>query len=78
MALIKDPKNEPIFHEIGVDVVKTRQGQGLAPVVVAAAAQAILEADGAPFYACEATNIRSQRTALSCGFIPVASDAFVS
>ena len=64
--------------EIGVDVVPGRRGEGLAPIVVAAAARAILDAGEVPFYACEATNIRSQRTALACGFLPVASDAFVS
>lgn len=64
--------------EIGVDVVPARQGEGLAALVVTASARAILDAGAAPLYACEATNIRSQRSALSCGFIPVASDVFVS
>jgi RimJ/RimL family protein N-acetyltransferase len=66
------------LHEIGVDVVPASQGRGLAPIVVTAAAHAILELDAAPMYACAATNTRSQRTAIASGFLPVASDAFVS
>lgn len=66
------------LHEIGVDVVPAAQGRGLAPIVVAAAAHAILEAGETPLYACAATNIRSQRTALAAGFVPVGADAFVS
>jgi RimJ/RimL family protein N-acetyltransferase len=66
------------LHEIGVDVVPAAQGRGLAPIVVAAAARAVLEEGGAPLYACAATNIRSQRTALAAGFVPIGADAFVS
>ena len=64
--------------EIGVDVVSSAQGRGLAPIVVAAAARAALEEGGTPLYACAATNIRSQRTALASGFLPIGADAFVS
>jgi hypothetical protein len=66
------------LYEIGVDVLHGYRGKGLAPIVVRAAAAAILARDQAPFYGCAATNIRSQRTALASGFLPVCSDAAVT
>ena len=63
--------------EIGVDVVPAAQGRGLAPIVVQAAALAVIEAGEVPLYACAATNTRSQRRALASGFFPVGSDAAV-
>jgi len=83
-----DERGEPVavggltetlgLPEIGVDVVPSARGRGLAPIVVAAAARAALEDGRAPLYACAATNVRSQRTALATGFVPVGADAFVS
>jgi RimJ/RimL family protein N-acetyltransferase len=83
-----DPAGEPAaiagvfrtygLHEIGVDVLRSHRGRGLANVVVAAAARAILEDGATPLHGCDASNIRSQRTALACGFIPVASDATIA
>lgn len=66
------------LHEIGVDVIRSRRGQGLGHVVVAAAARAALERGGTPMYGCSVSNIRSQRTALGCGFVPAWSDSSVS
>ncbi len=66
------------LHEIGVDVVRARRGEGLGRLVVAAAARAALERGEVPIYGCAATNIRSQRTALASGFVPVMSDASAS
>ncbi len=63
--------------EVGVDVVREYRGRRLGPLVVAAVTREIVAAGDTPFYGCAATNIRSQHTALACGFIPVASDAFV-
>jgi RimJ/RimL family protein N-acetyltransferase len=63
--------------EIGVDVLQTHQGRGLAPVVVSAAARQILADGRIPLYGCAADNIRSQRTALASGFLPVYADAAV-
>jgi hypothetical protein len=37
----------------------------------------ILSRAETPFYGCAATNIRSQRTALASGFMPVYSDGAV-
>lgn len=83
-----DEQDEPVavggvfstfgLHEIGVDVIRSRRGQGLGQVVVAAAARAALERGGTPMYGCSVSNIRSQRTALGCGFVPAWSDSSVS
>lgn len=63
--------------EIGVDVVRGQRGRRLATLVVSALAREIMRRDGVPFYGCGATNIRSQRTAESCGFRIVCADAIV-
>ena len=63
--------------EIGVDVVREARGQGLGPVVVRSLARRILESDNIPTYNCAAANIRSQRTALASGFVPVISSGGV-
>lgn len=63
--------------EIGVDVARDFRGEGLANVVVAAMATRILELGALPTYYCAPTNIRSQRTALACGFLPAFSQARV-
>ena len=57
--------------EIGVDVRRDARGIGLAKLVVTAATHRILETGRTPFYSCGATNVRSHRNALSCGFLPV-------
>ena len=61
--------------EIGVDVLPSHQGRGLAPIVVSATAHAIVDAGETPYYGCTVTNIRSQRTALASGFLPACSVA---
>ncbi len=63
--------------EIGVDVAREGRGQGLGPVVVRSLARRILESDNIPTYNCAAANIRSQRTALASGFVPVISSGGV-
>jgi hypothetical protein len=63
--------------EIGVDVMREHRGRRLATLVVSTLAREIIRDDKVPFYACSPTNIRSQRTAASCGFRIVCSDAFV-
>ncbi len=65
------------LYEIGIDVLRSQRGRGLAPVVVRAATAEIVRRGEVPFYACAATNIRSQRTALASGFLPVCSDAAI-
>lgn len=65
------------LFEIGIDVLREHRGRGLARIAVSAAAAEVLRRGETPYYACAATNIRSQRTAAACGFIPVLSDAWV-
>lgn len=65
------------MYEIGVDVAPAHRGKGLAPIVVRALAREILDRGETPLYVCAPTNIRSQRTALASGFLPVGSDASV-
>ena len=82
-SVVFDDSDEPVavagaydtagLLEIGVDVKKTHRARGLASVVVSAATRAIVDQGKAPFYACEVTNVRSQRTALSSGFLPTLS-----
>ncbi|HMO54721.1 MAG TPA: GNAT family N-acetyltransferase, partial [Tepidiformaceae bacterium] len=66
------------FLEIGVDVARAYRGQGLGEAVVKAQAWAIHQEGFVPTYYCAPTNIRSHRTALTCGFVPVSSHAGVS
>jgi RimJ/RimL family protein N-acetyltransferase len=66
------------MEEVGIDVVPGMQGSGLGRAAVAAATRAILDRGQVPFYGCAPNNIRSQRTALSTGFLPVCSDGTVA
>lgn len=64
--------------EIGVDVVRAQRGSGFGRFVVSAIAREIMKRDAVPFYRCPPTNIRSHRTAESCGFRIVCTHTFVS
>lgn len=66
------------LREIGVDVARDFRGQGLANAVVRAMAGRILDRGAMPTYYCAPTNIRSQRTALACGFLPAFSQSRVT
>ncbi len=66
------------MSEIGIDVTRDQRGAGLAGIAVRAAVREILSRGETPLYGCAATNIRSHRTALTSGFVPVYSDAAVS
>lgn len=65
------------MHEIGVDVARDHRGKGFGTLVVQALTREILDRGETPLYGCAADNIRSQRTALASGFLPVYSDAAV-
>ena len=67
----------PGVWEIGVDVSRDARASGLGKAVVLAATRDIIESGAVPFYSCGAANIRSQRTAVSCGFVPASSWAGV-
>ena len=57
--------------EIGVDVHRDHRGKGLGAAVVATLSRTI-HADGlTATYFCAASNVRSHRNALACGFVPV-------
>ncbi len=83
-----DRANEPVavagafdsfgMLEIGVDTARVHRGRGLGRVVVSAMAREIVRRGDVPLYACASTNIRSHRTAESCGFALVAADTFLS
>ncbi len=64
--------------EVGVDVVRARRGSGFGRLVVSAIAREIMKRGAVPFYRCPPTNIRSHRTAESCGFRIVCTYSFVS
>ena len=64
--------------EIGVDVAREYRGRGLGEVVVTNLARSIADEDAFPTYYCAATNVRSHRTALASGFVPVASSVQAS
>jgi GNAT superfamily N-acetyltransferase len=66
------------LHEIGVDVTERHRGRGLGRFVVSAAVEEIQRRGEVPFYGCSPTNIVSQRTALSAGFLPVLSSASIT
>ncbi len=64
-------------NEIGVEVRRESRGLGLAKAVVAAATAHALARDAVPSYSCPPTNIRSQRNALACGFLPLYATGIV-
>lgn len=66
------------FREIGVDVQRGQRSGGLGRAVVALAARSIVDEGLVPTYYCAPTNVRSHRTAISCGFLPAVSMACVS
>jgi GNAT superfamily N-acetyltransferase len=66
------------MSEIGVDVLRQYRGLGVGRLVVSAMAREIIRRGDVPFYTCAPTNIRSHRTAESCGFRPVCAEAFLS
>lgn len=63
--------------EIGVDVARDYRGRGLGAAVVRAMATEIDREGAVSTYYCAPTNVRSHRTALACGFVPVVSGARV-
>ncbi len=59
--------------EIGVDVARAYRGKGYGEAVVRAQAAEIASRGFMPTYYCSPTNVRSHRTALTCGFLPIGS-----
>lgn len=59
-------------YELGIDVDPQLRQRGVAKYLIVAATAWILAQGKVPVYSCGATNVRSQRVALSCGFVPIA------
>lgn len=57
--------------EIGVDVHHDHRGKGLGLAIVSTLSRVIHERGLTATYFCAASNVRSHRTALACGFVPV-------
>ena len=57
--------------EIGVDVHRDHRGKGLGAGVVSTLSRVIHAQGLTATYFCAASNVRSHRTALACGFLPV-------
>jgi hypothetical protein len=86
--VLYDPEGEPAavagafdthgMLEVGVDVVRGRRGSGLGRLVVSKLTREIMSERQVPFYGCAPANIRSHRTAESCGYRVVCADCFIS
>ena len=61
----------PDLLEIGVDVTREQRGKGLGLAVVSTMSRMIHAQGLSATYYCAAANVRSHRTALACGFVPV-------
>lgn len=69
--------DHPDLWQIGVDVVASHRGAGLGAALVSACARGVLDADRVPYYSTHLSNLRSQSTALRCGFVPAWTEAYV-
>lgn len=56
--------------QIGVDVLASHRGRGVATALTSILADKILERGKIPFYSCGWSNLASARTALASGFAP--------
>ncbi len=63
-------KDSEFMYQIGIDVLANHRGNGLAPAMTAAAARAVFEVGGLPYYGTSSSNIASMRTALAAGLRP--------
>lgn len=71
MAVAGAYDHGPYLLEIGVDVQREHRGKGLGLAAVSLLSRAIHEQGLTATYFCAASNVRSHRTALACGFVPV-------
>jgi RimJ/RimL family protein N-acetyltransferase len=63
-------KDSDFMYQIGIDVLPEHRGNGLAPAMTSAAARAVFDIGGLPYYCTSNSNILSMRTALAVGFRP--------
>ena len=62
--------------QIGVDVLPAYRGHGIATAMVWRLTQELLERGIIPYYSTDSTNVASQKTAISAGYIPAWSHGF--
>ena len=60
----------PLMWQVGVDVIPTHRGRGLAAQLVSRLRDEILARGKIPYYGTSLSNIYSWKTALTCGFCP--------
>ena len=75
MAVAGAYDDGPELLEIGVDVHRDHRGKALGVAVVSAISRIIHGRELTATYFCAAANVRSHRTALACGFVPVRTHA---
>lgn len=63
-------KDSEFMYQIGIDVLPAHRGNGLAPAMTAAAARAVFDVGGLPYYGTSSSNVASMRTALAAGLRP--------
>ena len=68
--------DSPTMWQIGVNVAKEHRGHGIARYLVRLIKNEILSYGIVPFYGTANSHIASQRTALSCGFVPAWWEAY--
>lgn len=64
--------------QVGIDVVPSHRGRGLAACLVSNLTAAILEKGKIPYYSTVPSNIASQRVAATCGYKPMWVEAYAS
>ena len=62
--------DSPEMWQIGIDVCPAYQGMGVGKTLVSLLRDEIFRRGAIPYYGTSLSNIRSRRTALSCGFLP--------
>ena len=62
--------DSPEMWQIGIDVCPAYQGMGVGKTLVSLLRDETFRRGAIPYYGTSLSNIRSRRTALSCGFLP--------
>ena len=70
IALVGVSDDSPIMRQIGIDVLPSWRGAGIASVLVRDAARLALAEGYLPFYGTSPSHILSQRVAMNAGLVP--------
>ncbi|WP_279788993.1 MULTISPECIES: histone acetyltransferase [Rothia] len=70
IALVGVSDDSPIMRQIGIDVLPSWRGAGIASVLVRDAARLTLAEGYLPFYGTSPSHILSQRVAMNAGLVP--------